>query len=97
MKTLRHGRVGTYTHHGCRCSDCLAASRDYKTEVRKRQLQRRVLVDGRLVHPDVEHGRENSYTNWGCRCQPCTTANTAAVRKYRRSIREHQTTTGDTQ
>lgn len=41
----------------------------------------RVLVDGRLVHPDCVHGEDASYRHYGCRCVPCSEAHTVARRK----------------
>lgn len=45
-----------------------------KREQRNRRSAERVLVDGRLVHPNARHGHRGSYTNFMCRCEPCTSA-----------------------
>jgi len=46
----------------------------------ERRHAERVLIDGRLVHPDATHGLNSSYAGYGCRCIPCSAAHTVARR-----------------
>lgn len=48
-----------------------------------RRLAQRVIVDGRLVHPDARHGKATSYGNYGCRCELCAAAWREAVKAKR--------------
>jgi hypothetical protein len=96
----RHGSTSAYANHGCRCEPCVAAinaySRDYHSSLPKpyqqrqrataqqRRLDRRTLIDGRLVAPlpTERHGEMSAYTDHGCRCEPCVEANSAYSRDY---------------
>jgi hypothetical protein len=50
----------------------------------------RVMVDGKMVHPNAPHGTITGYSSYSCRCQPCRTENTksCAARKARQKERE---------
>jgi hypothetical protein len=44
-----------------------------QASVRLRRAAERVLVDGRMVHPDAPHGEMSGYKHWCCRCEPGST------------------------
>lgn len=46
-----------------------------------RRYAQRVMVGGRLVHPNAVHGSNASYTGYGCRCVPCSESHTVARRR----------------
>lgn len=69
-----HGTVNAYCNCGCRCDPCREAQRQAVATIRAERMQRRRLVAGRWVYPDVVHGTDSGYTNYGCRCDPCTVA-----------------------
>lgn len=52
-----------------------------------RRRAQRVLVDGRLVHPEANHGSNYAYTDYFCRCVPCSDAHNVAMaeRKARKA------------
>lgn len=54
---------------------------------RERRRAERVMVDGRLVHPDAPHGEPRAQKNWSCQCLPCTDANARLVREQRARAR----------
>lgn len=76
----RHGKITSYTNHGCRCPLCRAANADYCSR-RTKERRRAGLPEG-----DPRHGTENGYGNYGCRCRACTTAWSTATlaRRHRR-------------
>lgn len=55
----------------------------YRAERRRLKAAQRVLIDGRLVHPDAPHGTASSYANFMCRCEPCTDAQAAQIKSWR--------------
>lgn len=64
---------------GCRCTECLAASRD-KARRHRAKLTRGVTRRMRRHGPiPIAHGIASSYGNHGCRCLLCR----AAWREYR--------------
>lgn len=70
-----HGRIGTYTNHGCRCDACVDVQAAYR--------QARIRLGQQ--HPElIPHGTPGGYANWYCRCPACRAANTAARRATRR-------------
>jgi hypothetical protein len=76
---IKHGTETAYTWHRCRCQTCRAT---WSVRTRARvwaRMEKRKLVDGRLVAPLSAdcHGKGSTYRNWGCRCEPCTAANRA--------------------
>jgi hypothetical protein len=71
---MTHGKRGTYTS-GCRCDECRAADRAYKTALRRK----------RGVKPKVRgcqspYGTFERYNHERCRCEACVAANTQYVR-----------------
>lgn len=60
----RHGTTNGYSHLGCRCDDCRAASNAYR-------LARR---GAGMKADDPRHGTTNGYNNNGCRCDACRAA-----------------------
>lgn len=81
MSELKHGSTSTYGNYKCRCAECTAAHREACRKWRRERLNRRVLVDGDLVHPDADHGTYNAYTNYGCQCALCRTARAEYVKE----------------
>ena len=75
--TIKHGTLGGYTNHRCRCVDCTLAN-----SIRQALYRPRIRAAG-LPDNDPRHGTNNGYTNYGCRCDDCTAANTAAGRAWR--------------
>lgn len=49
-----------------------------------RNLDKRVIREGRWYAPDRPHGLRDTYCRFGCRCEPCRDANAA----YERARRE---------
>jgi hypothetical protein len=70
-----HGKAGTYTNHGCRCSHCTEAWNAACA------LRKRARV-GLELPKDRDHGQETSY-QWGCRCPLCTQAHTVHATEKR--------------
>jgi len=61
-----HGKLGTYTNHGCRCDLCRAALRKYSRKMAARASLGTV--------PAWAHGTTTGY-QYGCRCDPCRVEN----------------------
>ena len=75
---------GRYHYSGCYCEACgNPTSNQKQAESQRRRKENRVLVDGRLVHPDAPHGYESGYQGFGCRCLECVATSTAARRERR--------------
>ena len=73
--TAPHGTAGGYANYGCRCTACSSAKAESNARFRRRRINQRVEVDGRLVAVLArKHGAAATYTNYGCRCIPCTEA-----------------------
>lgn len=54
-----------------------------REEIRKRNLKyrnkhyaERILIDGKLVHPNAPHGTLGGYNYWGCKCEKCSECET---------------------
>lgn len=75
---MKHGTLGAYKNHRCRCDPCKAANTAYMEEYR---ITLPVEVS-ELMSP-VRHGTHATYSN-GCRCDPCREANTAYIREWRK-------------
>ncbi len=75
----RHGTVGSYTNHRCRCPDCTEAWRRYCIE----DYLPRIRAVG-LPIGDARHGTYNGYYNYRCRCDECRAANAVYRRDYYR-------------
>lgn len=54
-----HGTIGGYTNHSCRCEDCMAAMRAYRSRAKAGPIP-----------PTATHGL-STYQNYGCRCSEC--------------------------
>lgn len=84
MASPRHGTETMYKKRGCRCDDCVQATR--AADRRRRALARQRPT------PDYVHGRISGYTYWGCKCGLCTAAYRKAqaprAAEYRRVNRE---------
>jgi hypothetical protein len=63
---LKHGRVGTYTNHGCHCQAC----RDAWSACHAAWVSRQAP----LPPEDQRHGTVNGYKNYRCRCDRCRAA-----------------------
>lgn len=78
-KPVRHGKVGAYRNHKCRCNPCTA---EHAASIAKDRAERR-------KHPIpnfVVHGKADTYSNWGCRCKACTADHARKRREqYQRS------------
>lgn len=74
---MKHGRVGTYTNHKCRCAPCREANSKY---VARRRVER--LAEDKDPN-DPRHGLASFYGNHGCRCELCRLA-------WNRDFRERQ-------
>lgn len=72
----RHGSIGAYTNHRCRCEVCRKSWRLFMAEKRAARV-------ARLATEPVAHGLYSTYTNWGCRCDRCRRANTRYAREYK--------------
>lgn len=72
--TWQHGRSTGYRIHGCHCDACKAAHAGAQKSFRAKRYAARVLLWGRLYHPDAPHGTKGGYTNYGCRCTGCSLA-----------------------
>lgn len=57
--------------------------REYKAKQREERYAQRVLIDGKLVHPDAPHGSQHAYSAYGCKCVPCTDNNAREQRELR--------------
>ena len=68
----RHGSLGAYTNHRCRCQRCRDAYSRYQVPIRQAFRQHGLEPD------DPRHGTDNGYTNYGCRCPDCTDARSEA-------------------
>jgi len=74
---LVHGKISTYTQHGCRCDEC-----------RKAHTMWKKLYDCGLIQKrERKHGTISKY-NAGCRCQICKTACRDYTRARRRKFKE---------
>lgn len=65
----RHGTIGAYTNHGCRCAACRQTWTTYITTARTARIAR-----GPLPDDDPRHGSVNTYNNYNCRCPECRKA-----------------------
>lgn len=72
-----HG-YGKYSH-GCRCTVCRGAKREYVRAQREARYQQRVIdpATGRTIAPITDHGLV-AYNEHGCRCRECRSAKSAA-------------------
>jgi hypothetical protein len=61
-------------HHGCRCSDCRAASAASARRLRASRRARRRRIKGRLVAVDAPRHGLNTAQKWGCQCHTCAEA-----------------------
>jgi len=77
---IPHGTVTGYTYHRCRCAPCAEASAAANRDRDLRRMAERVVVDGRLVHPDAPHGTMTGHRRFGCRCEHCARAEVRARR-----------------
>ena len=61
-----------------------------QAEWRKHYAAQRVMVDGKMVHPDAPHGTITGYSSYSCRCPKCSAENTksCAARKARLKEKE---------
>jgi len=67
-KPVTHGGSGSdYSHYGCRCDECRAASSN-------RVIRRRQERASNPVPPHIGHGKTSTYNNYGCRCDLCAAA-----------------------
>jgi hypothetical protein len=73
----RHGTLGGYTNHHCRCVDCTEANTRYYVEDYRPRIRAAGLPDG-----DERHGSYNAYTNYQCRCVDCRAAHAEYARDY---------------
>lgn len=85
----RHGTLGGYTNHRCRCDLCVAESRRYN---RERDRERRAALEP-PPPGDPRHGQERTF-NDGCRCDLCRAA-AAAGRRARPAAVRRSVTPGD--
>ena len=77
----RHGSVGFYRNHACRCGRCSEA---HLATVRREQ-QRRVSGGAKNDPTDSRHGKFSFYISYGCRCERCVTG-AAEYRQKRRGV-----------
>jgi hypothetical protein len=64
----RHGTIGGYANHKCRCARCVEAIRAYNVALHAYRAEHPLDPD------DPRHGRFSTYVHWRCRCMPCTVA-----------------------
>jgi len=84
---IPHGTSGGYSNHSCRCTLCTNANREKQNARTARVRADRVLVDGRLTHPNAVHGTYGKgYIGWQCRCLPCMEANRMQQQQRRRGL-----------
>lgn len=90
MGEIKHGTVGAYTNHACRCKECRAANRRSHQSRREQRQAERVMVGGRLIAPlpDEYHGRPSTYAYHGCRCRDCVGAHREMIADLRRQRRD---------
>jgi hypothetical protein len=67
---MKHGTIGCYTNHKCRCDECRSAWATWQRRARQRR---------RTSGAAAVHGTVSTYTNHACRCVACRRA--ARVRK----------------
>ncbi len=86
----KHGTIGGYSNHKCRCDACAKVWRDYCRELAWDTGRRRPMEIhlNNLIAKHV-HGTEGGY-NRGCKCALCLTAASEA-RKERRENGEVRT------
>ena len=60
------------------------------SEKRASRWAERILVDGRMVHPDAPHGTTTGYAHWGCRCIPCGDAQSLYKAMAKRALDERR-------
>jgi hypothetical protein len=77
MAKARHGSLGMYGNHGCRCAECRAANAAYQ-----RELMARYKREGGRG----EHGTSYRYDT-GCRCDACRRAHNEKSRKTKKRLR----------
>lgn len=70
-----HGKMGTYTNHGCRCDPCRLA---YNHAAKMRKRRKKLEFDP--SDPSVVHGKAISYER-GCRCEECRSSAATAHRQ----------------
>jgi hypothetical protein len=78
----RHGTLGGYTNHRCRCPECREANRIHCVEEYIPRIRATGLPDG-----DERHGTYNGYRNYRCRCEQCRAAHTEYSRNYAARMR----------
>lgn len=81
----RHGTLGGYINHNCRCAECRVANRDYNARRRKERKQGQkpsawAVLRGASGEPRM-HNRY-TYSNWGCRCERCKADNSLMQSQY---------------
>jgi len=83
MSATDHGRASTYQNYGCRCVACTSAKTSAAARSRSVRYAQRLVVNGRVHHPNAPHGTVGAYNNYGCRCINCTYAQASAIRVFR--------------
>lgn len=78
---VKHGTIGTYNNHRCRCGECRVAWANYTRDLRARRRGR--LERGEI---EVQHGNPSTYQNWGCRCASCGVAHSKFLRERAASV-----------
>ncbi len=68
---MKHGTLGAYQYHRCRCDQCRTATTVYSKKARARRF-----AATQAGGEPPSHGY-SGYVNYGCRCDLCTAANTA--------------------
>lgn len=67
-----------------------AVAEEPRVPLKVRRMAERVLIDGRLVHPDASHGTSAGYDHWWCRCVPCCGARAVRAAAQRRRVAERK-------
>lgn len=81
----RHGKLGSYTNHKCRCDRCRKTLAAYQRDYTHRTGLHRpmaVYLAERAANHEYVHGTEGGYHR-GCRCHACREASRLARARRR--------------
>lgn len=59
-------------------------NREASARMRARRKTERILVNGKLIHPNAPHGTLTGRTNYSCQCDLCNKENSLRSRQYYR-------------
>lgn len=59
-----HGKIGSYTNHGCRCEECVDAYREYAREWRSRPKSKSIVEEAKRKYRSSEKGKKKEREYW---------------------------------